>query len=108
MEHEVLLLQFPGGVIVTLEEALGYIAQGVGGGVEMAHDRKVLLFIVYRAQMVYKMVSEPSLGLTDVEEPHWEQQIQETMLTGVQVNLCLMWKVCFVPSMELVGEVSGQ
>eukprot|EP00061_Rhincodon_typus_P014898 g42270.t1 len=34
----------------------------------MVHDRKVLSFVANRAQMLYKMVSEPPLGLTNVEE----------------------------------------
>eukprot|EP00061_Rhincodon_typus_P008104 g30431.t1 len=34
----------------------------------MVGNRKVLLFIAYRAQMAYKSVSESTLGLTDVEE----------------------------------------
>eukprot|EP00061_Rhincodon_typus_P001947 g16215.t1 len=56
-------------VIVTLEEARdGRVVQGVGGGVEMVHDWKVLSFVANRAQVLYKAVCEPSLGLTDVEE----------------------------------------
>eukprot|EP00061_Rhincodon_typus_P011857 g37189.t1 len=62
-EYEVLLLQFVGGVIVALEEA-----QGVGGGVEMIRNRKVLLITANSAQVLYKAVSEPPLGLPDVEE----------------------------------------
>eukprot|EP00061_Rhincodon_typus_P010901 g35537.t1 len=34
----------------------------------MVRDRKVLLFVVYRVQKLYKTVSESSLSLTDVEE----------------------------------------
>eukprot|EP00061_Rhincodon_typus_P001389 g14669.t1 len=69
IEYEVLLLQFVGGVIVTLEEAQdGHVAQGVGGRVDVVLDWKVLSFVTNRAQVLYKMVSEPSLGLTDVEE----------------------------------------
>eukprot|EP00061_Rhincodon_typus_P006117 g26416.t1 len=34
----------------------------------MVRDWKVLLFVAYRTQMLYKMVSESPLGLTDVEE----------------------------------------
>eukprot|EP00061_Rhincodon_typus_P006166 g26511.t1 len=64
-----LLLLFPGGVIVTLEEAQdGHVTQGVGGEVKMVGNRKVLSFVVYRVQMLYKTVSEYMLGLTDVEE----------------------------------------
>eukprot|EP00061_Rhincodon_typus_P007838 g29927.t1 len=67
-EYEVLLLQFTGGVVVTLEEAQdGHVAWGVGGGVEMVHDWKVL-FVVNRVQVPYKAISKPPLDLTDVEE----------------------------------------
>eukprot|EP00061_Rhincodon_typus_P002461 g17623.t1 len=60
---------FAGGVIVTLEGAQdGHVTQGVGGGVEVVRDRKVLSFVVNGAQMLYKVVSEPLLSLTDVEE----------------------------------------
>eukprot|EP00061_Rhincodon_typus_P003371 g19925.t1 len=63
VEYVVLLLQFAGGVIVTLEEAQDVnVTQGMVG------DRKVLLFVAYRAQMLYKIVSESTLGLTNVEE----------------------------------------
>eukprot|EP00061_Rhincodon_typus_P002647 g18113.t1 len=56
-------------VILTLEEAEdGHVTQGVGGGVKMVCNRKVLSFVVYRAQMLYKAVSKLSLGLTDVQE----------------------------------------
>eukprot|EP00061_Rhincodon_typus_P001155 g13889.t1 len=69
MEYEVLLLQFPGGIVVTLEEAqVGHVTQGVGEGVEVVHDWKVLSFVANRAQVLYKAVSDPLLGLTDVEE----------------------------------------
>eukprot|EP00061_Rhincodon_typus_P002141 g16718.t1 len=34
----------------------------------MVGDRKVLSFVMYRVQMLDKMVSDPPLGLTDVEE----------------------------------------
>eukprot|EP00061_Rhincodon_typus_P006838 g27886.t1 len=34
----------------------------------MVGDRKVLLFVKYRVQMLYKMVSKSTLGLTNVEE----------------------------------------
>eukprot|EP00061_Rhincodon_typus_P015733 g43581.t1 len=68
-EYEVLLLQFPGGVIVTLEDAQdGHVTQGTGGGVKMVHDWKVLSFVANKAQLLYKAVSEPPLGLTDIEE----------------------------------------
>eukprot|EP00061_Rhincodon_typus_P002175 g16815.t1 len=64
-----LLLQFVGGVIVTLEESQdGHVPQGVGGGVEMVRDWEGLSFVMNRAQVLYKAVSEPPLGLTDVEE----------------------------------------
>eukprot|EP00061_Rhincodon_typus_P000935 g13227.t1 len=63
-----LLLQFPGGGVVTLEGAQdGHVIQGMGGGVEMVRNRKVV-FVVNRAQVLYKVVSESPLGLTDVEE----------------------------------------
>eukprot|EP00061_Rhincodon_typus_P002595 g17974.t1 len=66
-EYEVLLLQ--GGVVVTLEVAQnGHVIQGVGRGVEVVRDRKVLSFVVNKTQVLYKAVSEPPLGLTDVEE----------------------------------------
>eukprot|EP00061_Rhincodon_typus_P008607 g31357.t1 len=62
-------LQFPGGVIVTLEAAQdGHVAQRVGGGVEIVGDRKVLAFVANRAQVLYKEDSESLFGLTDVEE----------------------------------------
>eukprot|EP00061_Rhincodon_typus_P010103 g34131.t1 len=68
-EYEVLLLQFPGGIIVTLEEAQdGHVTQGVGRGVKIVHDRKVLSFVVNIVQVLFKAVSEPLLGLTNVEE----------------------------------------
>eukprot|EP00061_Rhincodon_typus_P001075 g13650.t1 len=69
VEYEVLLLQFPGGNIVTLEEAHDEdVTQGVEVGVEMVHDWKVLSCTTNRAQVLYKAVSEPPLGLIDVEE----------------------------------------
>eukprot|EP00061_Rhincodon_typus_P016881 g45327.t1 len=68
-EYEVLLLQFVGGVIVTLEVAQdGHVIQGVGGGVEVVRGQKELSFVANRGQMLCKAVSEPLLGLTDVEE----------------------------------------
>eukprot|EP00061_Rhincodon_typus_P017066 g45597.t1 len=64
-----LLLQFPGGITVTLEETQDeHVAQGAGGGVEMVCDWKMLSFVANRAQVLYKAVSKPPLGLTDVEE----------------------------------------
>eukprot|EP00061_Rhincodon_typus_P010768 g35304.t1 len=68
-EYEVLLLQFLGGVIVTLEEAQdGPAVQGVGRGVEVVRNWKVLTFVMNKAQVLYKAVSEPLLELPDVEE----------------------------------------
>eukprot|EP00061_Rhincodon_typus_P006852 g27913.t1 len=68
-DYEILLLQFAGGVIVTLEEAQdGHVTYGVGGGVKMVRDWKMLLFFMYREQMLDEKVSETTLGLTDVEE----------------------------------------
>eukprot|EP00061_Rhincodon_typus_P005872 g25914.t1 len=70
-EYEVLPLQFAGGVIVTMEEAQdGNVTQGagVGGEVKMFCHQKVVVFVMYRAQMLHKMVSESLLGVTDVEE----------------------------------------
>eukprot|EP00061_Rhincodon_typus_P007917 g30070.t1 len=34
----------------------------------MIGDRKVVVFVAHRAQVLYKVVSEPSFGLTNVEE----------------------------------------
>eukprot|EP00061_Rhincodon_typus_P003363 g19910.t1 len=34
----------------------------------MVHDQKVLSFVMNRAQVLYKAVSKPPRGLTDVEE----------------------------------------
>eukprot|EP00061_Rhincodon_typus_P006511 g27223.t1 len=57
------------GVIVILEEAQnGHVTQGMGGIVKMVGNWKVLSFVAYRAQMLYKAVSESPLGLTDIEE----------------------------------------
>eukprot|EP00061_Rhincodon_typus_P001577 g15181.t1 len=68
-EHEVLLLQFVGGGTVVPDEAQdGHVTQGVGGGVEVIRDQKVLSFVVNREQVLHKVVSETPLGLTDVEE----------------------------------------
>eukprot|EP00061_Rhincodon_typus_P014279 g41208.t1 len=56
-------------VVVTLEEAQdGHVIQGVGEGVEIVRDWKLLSFVTSRAQVLYKVVSESPLGLTDVEE----------------------------------------
>eukprot|EP00061_Rhincodon_typus_P011354 g36302.t1 len=64
-----LFLQFVCGVIVTLEKAQDeYVTQGVGGGVKMVSNGKVLLIIAYRAQMLRELVTESVLDLTDVEE----------------------------------------
>eukprot|EP00061_Rhincodon_typus_P011289 g36194.t1 len=72
MEHEVLFLQFTCGIIVTLEETQdGHVIKGVGRGVEMVSNRKVLLIILNRVQTLCKSVSESLLGLTDVEEATW-------------------------------------
>eukprot|EP00061_Rhincodon_typus_P001519 g15007.t1 len=69
VEYETWLLQFLGGVIETLEEAHdGHVTQGVGGEVEIVREWKVLSFVVNRAQVLYKVLSEPPLGLTNVEE----------------------------------------
>eukprot|EP00061_Rhincodon_typus_P001918 g16129.t1 len=87
MRNEVLLLQFPGGIVVTLEEDQdGHVVQGVGGGVEVVCEWKVLPFVANRVQVLYKAVSDPPVGLTDVDEA--------TSADG-QVNICLMWKVFF-------------
>eukprot|EP00061_Rhincodon_typus_P007739 g29730.t1 len=40
----------------------------MGGGAEVVYDWKVLSFVMNRAQVLYKVVSELPLGLTDVEE----------------------------------------
>eukprot|EP00061_Rhincodon_typus_P005118 g24230.t1 len=69
VEYEMLLLPFVGGVIVTVEEAQDeHVTQGVGGGVKMVGDWKVLSFVAYRVQMLYKAVSESPLGPSDVQE----------------------------------------
>eukprot|EP00061_Rhincodon_typus_P012090 g37584.t1 len=58
VEYEVLLLQFACVVIVALEEAQdGHITQGVGRGVEMVHNRKVLSFVANRVQAFQKATS---------------------------------------------------
>eukprot|EP00061_Rhincodon_typus_P009844 g33651.t1 len=57
-------------VIVTLEDAQdGHVIQGVGGGIKMVGNRKVLSFVVYRKQMLYEMGPKSTLGLTKVQEP---------------------------------------
>eukprot|EP00061_Rhincodon_typus_P013443 g39820.t1 len=67
-EYEVLLLQFPGGVVVILEDAQNeHVIQGVRDAVEVVCDWKVLSFVANRVQMLYKVDLEPPLGLTDVE-----------------------------------------
>eukprot|EP00061_Rhincodon_typus_P008061 g30329.t1 len=69
VEYEVLLLQFMGGVIMALEEAQdGHVTHGVEGGIEIVRHQKALSFFGNRAQTVYKAVTEPPLGLTDVGE----------------------------------------
>eukprot|EP00061_Rhincodon_typus_P008302 g30799.t1 len=66
-EYEVLLLQIPDGIIVTLEEAQdGLVTQG--GGVEVVRDWKIWPFVTNQAQVLYKTVSKPLLGLTNVVE----------------------------------------
>eukprot|EP00061_Rhincodon_typus_P007285 g28838.t1 len=57
-----------GGVIVTLEEVQDRdVTQGMGGVVKIVGNWKTLL-VAYRAQMLYKTVSESTLGLTNVKE----------------------------------------
>eukprot|EP00061_Rhincodon_typus_P004754 g23355.t1 len=81
-----MLLQFVGGIIETLEEALDWhITQGVGGGVEIVCNEKVLF-------VLYKAVSEPLLGLTNVEEATLGTADAIDHIDNVLVNLCLMWK----------------
>eukprot|EP00061_Rhincodon_typus_P012429 g38161.t1 len=68
-EYELLLLQFAGGVIVTLEEAPdGHVIKGVGGEVKMVSNQTVLLIIVYEAQVFCESITETALGLTDIEQ----------------------------------------
>eukprot|EP00061_Rhincodon_typus_P006353 g26914.t1 len=68
-EYEVLLLQFACDVTVTLEEAQdGHVIKGVGGGVKIVSNLKVVLFVTFRAQMLHDTVPESTLGLTDVVE----------------------------------------
>eukprot|EP00061_Rhincodon_typus_P007435 g29129.t1 len=64
--------------------------------------------------MLYKTVSKPLFGLTDVEEGTLgAADIVDQKLTDVQVNPCLMWKVCFVPQkggeggVGAVGQISN-
>eukprot|EP00061_Rhincodon_typus_P005132 g24275.t1 len=54
------------GVIVALED--GRVIQGVGGGVKVVCDQKVLLIIAYRAQMIHESVTKCTLGHTNAEE----------------------------------------
>eukprot|EP00061_Rhincodon_typus_P015918 g43864.t1 len=69
VEYEVLLLQFAGGVTGTLEEAQdGLVTQGVRGGVKMVGNRKLVVFVAYRAQMLYETASGSMFSLTKVEE----------------------------------------
>eukprot|EP00061_Rhincodon_typus_P013374 g39709.t1 len=68
VEYEVLLFQFAGDIIVALGEAQDRCGIKGVGGVKMVGDRKVLLFVTYRAQMLHETVPESALGLTDVEE----------------------------------------
>eukprot|EP00061_Rhincodon_typus_P016662 g44992.t1 len=68
-EYEAMVLQFAGGVIVTLEKAQeGHVTQGRGGGVKIVGDWKVLSFVAYRSQTFYETVIRFTLGLTNVEE----------------------------------------
>eukprot|EP00061_Rhincodon_typus_P009268 g32640.t1 len=69
VEYAVFVLQFAGGIIVTLEEAQDeHVTQGLGGGSKMVRDRNVLSFVTNRVQMLYETVSASTLGLTDVEK----------------------------------------
>eukprot|EP00061_Rhincodon_typus_P017614 g46385.t1 len=64
-----LLLQFVCGIIVVLEEAQnGHVIKGVGGGVKMVDNRKVLLIIAYTVQMLHQTVPESAPGLTEFKE----------------------------------------
>eukprot|EP00061_Rhincodon_typus_P016464 g44695.t1 len=64
-----LLLQFACGIIVTLEEAQdGHVIEGMGEGIKMVGNWKVLLILVYTAQTLCESVIESVLGLTDVDE----------------------------------------
>eukprot|EP00061_Rhincodon_typus_P006715 g27669.t1 len=54
---------------MTLEDSQdGHVTQGVGGEFEMVCDQKLLSFVVNGAQVLYKAVSQPPFGFTDVEE----------------------------------------
>eukprot|EP00061_Rhincodon_typus_P017491 g46201.t1 len=55
-------------MVILVEAQDGHVTQGVGGGVEVFRDRKVLLFVANRMQVLHKTVSEPPLGLTDIED----------------------------------------
>eukprot|EP00061_Rhincodon_typus_P006275 g26750.t1 len=104
-EYEVLLLQFVGGIIVTLEGAQdGHVAQGVGWGVETVGDRKVLSFVVNGAQVLYKTSSEPPLGLTNVEEVTTGAADTGNHVDGCAGEPLFDVEVCFVPGMEVRGE----
>eukprot|EP00061_Rhincodon_typus_P013086 g39245.t1 len=53
----------------TVEEAQdGHVVKGVAGGVEMAGNRKVVVFGAYRAQKLCELVTESVLGLSSVEK----------------------------------------
>eukprot|EP00061_Rhincodon_typus_P016391 g44584.t1 len=68
-EYEVLLLQFACGIIVALEDAQDeHVIKGVGEGVKMVSNQKVLSIIMYRVQMFHETVPESELCLTDIEE----------------------------------------
>eukprot|EP00061_Rhincodon_typus_P015416 g43074.t1 len=57
------------GSCVALDKAQdGRGIKGMRGEVELVSDRKVVLIIVYREQMLHKSGTESALGLTDVEE----------------------------------------
>eukprot|EP00061_Rhincodon_typus_P013806 g40405.t1 len=69
MKYEVLFLQFTCCVIVTLEEAQdGHVTKGMGVGVTMVGNQMVVLIGECRAQMLRELVTEPALGLSNVEE----------------------------------------
>eukprot|EP00061_Rhincodon_typus_P008962 g32041.t1 len=54
---------------VALEEAQdGRVIKGMGEGIKMVSNWKVVLIITYRAQMLHETVPESALDLTDVEE----------------------------------------
>eukprot|EP00061_Rhincodon_typus_P017139 g45702.t1 len=69
VEYGVLFLRNACGIIVALEEAQdGHVAKGVGGGIEMAGNRKMLLITEYRVQMLHELVTKSAFGLNNVEE----------------------------------------